>query len=146
MRATKSSPPSRHSRGSIAITEQVEVLSLVGDIALENATPRVHAHVVIGKRDGTAHGGHLIEGHVRPTTAFRRPSTARWHRIFPERAMGWCFDRPMRSASWCADCRGASEQRRQYRTPAQVRAARVPAEVVQLVVGASADRIGGVSA
>lgn len=28
---------------------------------------KVHAHVVVGKRDGTAHGGHLIEGWVRPT-------------------------------------------------------------------------------
>lgn len=27
----------------------------------------MHAHVVLGKADATAHGGHLIEGHVRPT-------------------------------------------------------------------------------
>lgn len=27
----------------------------------------VHAHAVLGKRDGTAHGGHLLEGHVWPT-------------------------------------------------------------------------------
>ena len=26
---------------------------------------KVHAHVVVGKADGTAHGGHLIEAHVR---------------------------------------------------------------------------------
>ena len=51
----------------IPIHEQVEVLSLVGDIALKDSQPMVHAHVVVGKRDGTAHGGHLIEGHVRPT-------------------------------------------------------------------------------
>ena len=48
--------------------EQVEVLSLVGDIALkDNGEPEVHAHVVVGKADGTAHGGHLLEAHVRPT-------------------------------------------------------------------------------
>lgn len=51
----------------IAITEQVEVLSLIGDIAMDGAKPKVHAHVVVGKRDGTAHGGHLIEAYVRPT-------------------------------------------------------------------------------
>ena len=51
----------------IPIHEQVEVLSLVGDIALKDGQPMVHAHVVVGKRDGTAHGGHLVEGHVRPT-------------------------------------------------------------------------------
>jgi predicted DNA-binding protein with PD1-like motif len=51
----------------VAIGEQVEVLSLVGDVALEGAMPKVHAHVVVGKRDGTAHGGHLLEARVRPT-------------------------------------------------------------------------------
>jgi uncharacterized protein len=51
----------------IPIREQVEVLSLIGDIALDRGTPKVHAHVVIGKSDGTAHGGHLLEAHVRPT-------------------------------------------------------------------------------
>jgi len=29
--------------------------------------PKVHAHVVVGKADGTAHGGHLLEAHVWPT-------------------------------------------------------------------------------
>jgi predicted DNA-binding protein with PD1-like motif len=52
---------------NIAIEEQVEVLSLVGDVTLENGQPKVHAHVVIGKADATAHGGHLVEGVVRPT-------------------------------------------------------------------------------
>jgi predicted DNA-binding protein with PD1-like motif len=52
----------------IPIREQVEVLSLLGDIALgENGEPKLHAHVVLGKRDGSAHGGHLLEGRVRPT-------------------------------------------------------------------------------
>jgi predicted DNA-binding protein with PD1-like motif len=51
----------------IALMEQVEVLSLVGDVALEDGSPKIHAHIVVGKRDGTAHGGHLLEAHVRPT-------------------------------------------------------------------------------
>jgi predicted DNA-binding protein with PD1-like motif len=51
----------------IPLREQVEVLSLVGDVALEGDAPKIHAHVVVGKRDGTAHGGHLLEAHVRPT-------------------------------------------------------------------------------
>ena len=51
----------------IPIEAQVEVLSLVGDISLEGDAHKIHAHVVIGKPDATAHGGHLIEGHVRPT-------------------------------------------------------------------------------
>jgi len=49
------------------INEQVEVLSLVGDIALQEQEPKVHAHVVVGKADSTAHGGHVLEAHVWPT-------------------------------------------------------------------------------
>ncbi len=49
------------------IDEQVEVLALVGDIALDKGKPKVHAHVVLGKRDASAHGGHLLEARVRPT-------------------------------------------------------------------------------
>jgi predicted DNA-binding protein with PD1-like motif len=51
----------------IPLREQVKVLSLVGDIALKDGQPALHAHVVVGKPDGTAHGGHLMEAHVRPT-------------------------------------------------------------------------------
>ena len=52
----------------IQLNEQVEVMSLLGNITLsENGEPKVHGHIVIGKSDGTAHGGHLIEAHVRPT-------------------------------------------------------------------------------
>lgn len=51
----------------IPVREQVEVLSLIGDIAIDGRDPKVHAHVVIGKEDGTAHGGHLISAHVWPT-------------------------------------------------------------------------------
>lgn len=51
----------------IPLHEQVEVLSLLGDVTLKDGKPSIHAHVVVGKRDGTAHGGHLLEAHVRPT-------------------------------------------------------------------------------
>jgi predicted DNA-binding protein with PD1-like motif len=51
----------------IDIQEQVEVLSLIGDIAIDGDERKVHAHVVLGKSDGSAHGGHLVSAHVRPT-------------------------------------------------------------------------------
>jgi predicted DNA-binding protein with PD1-like motif len=51
----------------IPLTEQVEVLSLLGDIALANGEPKIHAHAVVGKADASAHGGHLLEGRVWPT-------------------------------------------------------------------------------
>lgn len=51
----------------IALDEQLEVLSLVGDIALKDEEPSLHAHVVVGTRDGNARGGHLLGARVRPT-------------------------------------------------------------------------------
>ncbi|HEY2722551.1 MAG TPA: PPC domain-containing DNA-binding protein [Chitinophagaceae bacterium] len=49
------------------ITEQVELLSLLGDITLNKEKHQIHPHVVVGKRDGTAHGGHLLRAIVHPT-------------------------------------------------------------------------------
>lgn len=51
----------------IPIDEQVEVLSLTGNIARAGHGPRLHAHVVLGRRDGSACGGHLLDARVRPT-------------------------------------------------------------------------------
>ena len=51
----------------IEMPAQVEVLSLVGDIAMEGDRPKVHAHVVVGRQDGQAYGGHLLAARVRPT-------------------------------------------------------------------------------
>ena len=52
---------------AVTLDEQVELLSLIGDVASKDDGPVVHAHAVVGKRDGTAHGGHLLRAHVRPT-------------------------------------------------------------------------------
>jgi uncharacterized protein len=52
----------------IPLREQVEVVSLVGDIAEdEKGEPKVHAHLVVGRSDGSAMAGHLVEACVRPT-------------------------------------------------------------------------------
>jgi uncharacterized protein len=63
----------------IEITEQCEVLSLVGDIALGSGSrqsasrqsgegqPQPHLHTVLGLADGTTRGGHLLQGSVWPT-------------------------------------------------------------------------------
>jgi hypothetical protein len=57
----------RKTYARIPIREQVEVLSLVGDIALDGDAPKVHAHIVVGKADASAHGGHLLDARVWPT-------------------------------------------------------------------------------
>jgi hypothetical protein len=51
----------------IPVKEQVEVLSFLGNIAEKDGNPMLHAHVVVGKPDGTAHGGHFLKGRVWPT-------------------------------------------------------------------------------
>jgi predicted DNA-binding protein with PD1-like motif len=51
----------------IRVDEQVEVVSLIGDVALQDGEPAVHAHAVVAGCDGAARGGHLLEAHVRPT-------------------------------------------------------------------------------
>jgi predicted DNA-binding protein with PD1-like motif len=51
----------------IEVSEQTEVLTLAGDISLFNNEPKVHAHVVLGKQDGVACGGHLLKAKVHPT-------------------------------------------------------------------------------
>ncbi|HWV64157.1 MAG TPA: PPC domain-containing DNA-binding protein [Oxalicibacterium sp.] len=63
---------------NIAINEQVEVLSLIGDIALQDGEPKIHAHVVVGKRDGSAHGGHLLAAYVRPTLEILLTESPGW--------------------------------------------------------------------
>jgi len=52
---------------SVTLDEQVELLSLIGDVALKDGEPVVHAHAVVGKKDGSAHGGHLLKARIRPT-------------------------------------------------------------------------------
>jgi predicted DNA-binding protein with PD1-like motif len=52
----------------IPVHEQVEVASFIGDLAIgEKGERSLHVHVVLGRRDGSALAGHLIEARVRPT-------------------------------------------------------------------------------
>jgi predicted DNA-binding protein with PD1-like motif len=52
----------------IPLREQVEVLVLYGDVAKkQDGGTQIHAHVVVGRSDGTTRGGHLLEAHVWPT-------------------------------------------------------------------------------
>ena len=51
----------------IPLDEQVEVLSLIGAVTLGDGEPKLHAHVVVGREDGTTRGGHLLQAQVWPT-------------------------------------------------------------------------------
>ncbi|MDZ4683623.1 MAG: PPC domain-containing DNA-binding protein [Planctomycetaceae bacterium] len=67
---------------NIPIREQVEVLSLVGNMAMQDDEHKMHAHLVVGKRNGQAFGGHLLEAIVRPTLEVMLIETpAHLHRV-----------------------------------------------------------------
>jgi predicted DNA-binding protein with PD1-like motif len=52
----------------IAVSEQCEVLSLLGDVAKgDDGKASLHLHAVLGLQDGTVRGGHLLSGAVQPT-------------------------------------------------------------------------------
>jgi uncharacterized protein len=53
---------------SVPVKEQVEVASLLGDVAVgPDGRPALHIHLVVGRRGGAALAGHLGRAHVRPT-------------------------------------------------------------------------------
>jgi hypothetical protein len=52
----------------IPVAQQCEVLSAIGDVAIDDKDkPSLHMHVVLGLSDGTTRGGHLLSGAVQPT-------------------------------------------------------------------------------
>lgn len=59
--------PDRLDYVDVPVNEQVEVLSFIGNVTLEQGDPVMHAHVVAGRRDGSTVGGHLKGGTVWPT-------------------------------------------------------------------------------
>jgi uncharacterized protein len=56
--------PDKRAYKKIVISQEAEILSLVGNITLENGKPFVHAHCTLGLSDGSTKGGHLVEGRV----------------------------------------------------------------------------------
>ena len=72
-----------------AVHEQVELVSLIGDVALDaDGAPKVHAHAMLARRDASACGGHLIEAHVRPTLEVMLVESPGWLRRRHDAASG----------------------------------------------------------
>lgn len=57
----------KHMFRVIPVPGQMEVASLVGDIALANGKPAVHMHCVLASYDGSTLGGHILDASVFPT-------------------------------------------------------------------------------
>lgn len=49
------------------IHQQVELISLIGDIGLYDDNPVVHVHCSVGFSNGSTQGGHLVEAVTNPT-------------------------------------------------------------------------------
>ena len=61
----------------IAVSEQCEVLSLIGDVAQgDDGKSSLHLHAVLGLQDGSLRGGHLLSGSVQPTLEVTITETA----------------------------------------------------------------------
>lgn len=59
--------PNRKEYDRIPVDVATEVLALLGNLTTLDEAPRVHAHVTLSRRDGSALGGHLFEGRVGAT-------------------------------------------------------------------------------
>lgn len=78
----------------LPVSVQVEVLILAGDIAWEGDKPVIHIHAVLGKRDGSTTGGHLVEAIVRPTLEVLVTEAGALERRFdPESGLALITDR-----------------------------------------------------
>jgi predicted DNA-binding protein with PD1-like motif len=51
----------------IPVNEQVELISLIGDLGLVNGAPAIHAHGAVAFPDGQVRGGHILEAVAWPT-------------------------------------------------------------------------------
>lgn len=61
-------PETRLYETAVDLDEQLELVSLIGDIGKLEGVPTVHAHMVVGRRDGSTAAGHLLHAIVHPTT------------------------------------------------------------------------------
>lgn len=52
----------------ITIEDELEIVSLLGNVSLKDGKPFVHAHITVSRRDGTAFGGHLLPGSIISVT------------------------------------------------------------------------------
>ncbi len=62
--------------------QQLEVASLLGNIACLNGEPAIHAHLTAGDEEFHTYSGHLVEGVARPMLeVFVTPLPGELHRI-----------------------------------------------------------------
>jgi predicted DNA-binding protein with PD1-like motif len=70
----------------IPINEPAEITSLIGDIALNEGKPVVHAHINLADKNGMVHGGHLLQVFIFPTLEVMMTvePTTMYKKLYPE--------------------------------------------------------------
>jgi predicted DNA-binding protein with PD1-like motif len=51
----------------IAVDEQVEAVSFIGNVTQYQNKAKIHVHCAVGRRDGSTASGHLLSATARPT-------------------------------------------------------------------------------
>jgi uncharacterized protein len=80
------------------LAEQMEVVSLIGNVTLRDGQPFVHAHVSLGRRDLSTVGGHLNDLSVNPTLeVWLMPEAGAVQRTFDEACGLYVMQLPYRA-------------------------------------------------
>jgi predicted DNA-binding protein with PD1-like motif len=80
------------------LTEQMEVVSLVGNATIKEGAPFTHIHVALGKRDLSVVGGHFNDAIVHPNLeVWLRPEAASVERTLDEACGLYLMDLPERA-------------------------------------------------
>lgn len=67
------------------LSEQMEALSLIGNLSTRDGEPALHIHASFGRRDLSAIGGHVFEAEANPTLElWLRVEDARVERVYSE--------------------------------------------------------------
>ncbi len=65
------------------LTDQMELLSLIGNIAQRDGQPALHIHAALARQDLSVIGGHVFEAEARPTMEiWVRPEEAAVQRVY----------------------------------------------------------------
>ena len=88
-----------HSYEEISVNEQVELLTLAGDITTGPDGYQLHAHAVCGRRDGSTIGGRIRRAVVRPALELVISQTAELSTAPPGRPLWTCSNRSQRLTS-----------------------------------------------
>jgi predicted DNA-binding protein with PD1-like motif len=80
------------------LDEQMEVVSLIGNVALKDGEPFLHIHVTLARSDLSVVGGHFLDATVSPLLEiWLAPEDTTVNRVFDESCGLYLMDLPERA-------------------------------------------------